>query len=244
MTRASRTGGEEGRRLLAEAVAAYRAALEVRTFESLTPQWVQTQTNLLRAFEAQDDAAGMASVVEALLRAEPDSEELYNAAQALYHETLFDFAAAHRLTGAWLQRHPDDLGAQCNFAENHFTTGRFSEAELRLAALIQEGHLPPETESGLRLLEIANLLAMGKSDAAGAKLKTLKTLVQAQPEGVTVGWTFAGTAHFIANEPSLTDHREMLLGLIEAAQGGVRKPWSPPSIQPWIPSILPTDRPL
>ena len=38
-----------GARLLAEAVAAYRAALEVRTREALPQEWARTQSNLANA---------------------------------------------------------------------------------------------------------------------------------------------------------------------------------------------------
>ena len=41
-----RTGGEEGAKLLAEAVTAYRSALEVRTREQLPQDWAMTQNNL------------------------------------------------------------------------------------------------------------------------------------------------------------------------------------------------------
>jgi len=42
----TRSGGQEGRKLLAEAVAAYRSALEVYTKADLPQGWAQTQNNL------------------------------------------------------------------------------------------------------------------------------------------------------------------------------------------------------
>ena len=42
----TRSGGEEGRKLLGEAVAAYRSALEVRTKAELPQDWARTQNNL------------------------------------------------------------------------------------------------------------------------------------------------------------------------------------------------------
>jgi hypothetical protein len=49
----TRTAGEAGARLLAEAVAAYRAALEVRTRAELPQDWAMTQNNLGNALEEQ-----------------------------------------------------------------------------------------------------------------------------------------------------------------------------------------------
>ena len=40
------TGGEEGRKLLEDAVAAYRSALEVSTKTDLPQAWARTQNNL------------------------------------------------------------------------------------------------------------------------------------------------------------------------------------------------------
>lgn len=51
-----RTGGEAGAKLLAQAVQAYRAALEVYTREHFPPQWEKTQRNLTLALEALDGA--------------------------------------------------------------------------------------------------------------------------------------------------------------------------------------------
>ena len=50
-----RTGGERGTQLLAEAVTAYRQALEVRTRETLPLQWAQTHNNLAKAYVALED---------------------------------------------------------------------------------------------------------------------------------------------------------------------------------------------
>ncbi|AUB82308.1 tetratricopeptide repeat protein [Candidatus Thiodictyon syntrophicum] len=223
----SRTGGEEGRRLLAVAIAAYREALTVFTLEHMAPQWALTQQNLLRACATLEDARGMAGVLKDLLRADPDDADLYNAAQTLYHEKLFDFAAAYHLTAAWLQRHPDKLSARMNFAETHLTTGRLPEARDRLAALIalaDPAQRPePATESALRLLEIAALAGLADPQSSAAlpgRLADLRALVAAQPADFKPGWTFAGTGHYIETAPAFAPSRAALLALIRAAGEG------------------------
>ena len=47
-----RSGGEEGSKLLQDAVAAYRSALEVKTKTDLPQDWAMTQNNLSDALEA------------------------------------------------------------------------------------------------------------------------------------------------------------------------------------------------
>jgi TPR repeat protein len=53
-----RSGGEAGRRLLGEAVAAYRQALQVYTRELLPQQWATTQNNLGNALSDQGIRSG------------------------------------------------------------------------------------------------------------------------------------------------------------------------------------------
>jgi tetratricopeptide (TPR) repeat protein len=214
---------ESGTARLEEAVAAYRAALELYKLEALSPQWEETQVSLIRVFERLGDGRGMVSVIEELLRRAPDREELYIVAWTLYHEVLFDFAAAHRVIGIWLERQPEDLGAQCRYAESHLTTGRFSEAAHQLAKIIGAGQLPIETNAALQLLEIASLLALGRRNAAGPELNALHALMEAQAPDFAIGWTFAGTTHFIAEAPALANHREILLEIIRAMEGGERR---------------------
>ena len=48
-------GGEQWPKAIAEAVTAYRQALQVRTPETLPLQWAQTQNNLARAYEYLED---------------------------------------------------------------------------------------------------------------------------------------------------------------------------------------------
>jgi hypothetical protein len=220
----TRTAGEAGNRLLAQAVTAYRAALTVRTREYMAPQWEQTQRNLLLAYVALKDARGMSEVIEALLMANPDNAGYYRAAQALYHESLFDFSAAYRVTEDWLQRHPSDLDAQMNFAESHLTTGHLAEARDRLAALIAPAdpvrRPQPSTEVALRLLEIAALAGLADPPSRVAlpgRLARLRALVAAKPADFQVNWSFAGTAHYIERAPAFAASRASLLALIHAA---------------------------
>ena len=164
----------------------------------------------------------MARAVSELLRAEPDNREFYKLAHALSHEVLFDFEKARNLTTTWLQLHPDDLDALCNRAETHFTTGRFDSARDGLETLIDSGQLIPELEAAMRLLEVSNLLALGRTHEVPARLATLRDLIEAQTENFRVGWAFEGSSHFIGRHPALEDYRGILFGLLWAAETGSR----------------------
>jgi tetratricopeptide (TPR) repeat protein len=204
-----RTGGEAGPRLLGEAVTAYRHALEVRTREHLPYDWEQTQANLLKALVALEDWASVTAIAAELFRADPDNQEAYGTLKVLYHEKLFQFAEAYAVDQQWLERHPDDLAAQSNFAEVHLTTGRLAEAKTRLAALLAKPELEPQTRIALQSLEIATLLALDEKSALPPKLTALHEAVAAKPDAVG-GWTFTGTKHFIGQQPALAAHTWLL----------------------------------
>ena len=64
-----RTGGAQGTELLAQAVAAFRSALEVITREQLPQDWAMTQHNLGAALKEQAIRTGGAQATELLAQA-------------------------------------------------------------------------------------------------------------------------------------------------------------------------------
>ena len=65
------TGGEEGRRLLAAAIAAFKQALEVRTYEHLPLDWAQTQNNLAKTYFYLEDWLNVAECYANVLKVYP-----------------------------------------------------------------------------------------------------------------------------------------------------------------------------
>jgi tetratricopeptide (TPR) repeat protein len=173
---ALRTLGERetGTARLEEAVEAYRAALQEYARERLPLDWARAQTNLGNAlWRLGERESGTARLEEAVarfssvLQVDPDDVRAYTALNFLYHDKLFAFPEAFDLNQVWLERHPDDLRAQANFAEAAFTVGRFAEAEQRLAALVDRPELNPGTVVALRALEICSLVARQARHTAG-----------------------------------------------------------------------------
>ena len=147
--RASARPGRRARRA-GRGGGAYRQALEVRTRATLPQQWARTQNNLAQAaFLLQDWSTAVDSYTN-VLQLYPDYEEAYQRANALSHEVLFAFSDAFVLNQRWLERHPDDLSALSNFAETHFTTGRFAAGAERLTALLARSDVEPEAAAALR----------------------------------------------------------------------------------------------
>lgn len=215
-------GGNEAAAHLTRSADALKSVLEIQTLEETPLEWTQTQAMLLRVYEDLGDAAGMAAVVAELFSADPTNREYYKLSHALNHEVLFDFENAHSGTLSWLERFPDDMDALCNLAETRFTTGRFEPALALIGALLDSGQLPPELEAAMRMLEIANLLALSRTNEVAARLDSLRAQVEAQPDDFTVGWTFEGSSHYVGNEAALEKHRGTLFGLLWAAETGQR----------------------
>jgi tetratricopeptide (TPR) repeat protein len=143
----------------------------------------------------------------------PDYAEAYRMANPVYHEKLYAYASAFEVSEQWLERHPNDLSAQANFAEAHLTTGRFREAERRLGELLKKPDLDSSSAVGLRIVEIVNALALKKAGIIPDKLRELRTFVSGQPDSFQVSWSFEGTKHYTQTEQVFAPYREWLLEL-------------------------------
>ncbi|MDZ7369071.1 MAG: hypothetical protein ONB43_24935 [candidate division KSB1 bacterium] len=218
----TRTGGEEGAKWLRAAVTAYGNALEIFTYEHISTYWATTQNNLAETYTHLEDWPNVAVCYANVLKVYPDYKQAYQTASYLYHEVLHkypaDYASAFTLNQNWLAHHPEDLSAQCDFAEKHFTTGRFAACEQRLAALLANAEVEPSTKIALRAIGIANALAQNKTQQAPAELGILQAALAAQPDTFKVGWSFEGTKHFISQNEKLAPHRAWLLQFFEAIE--------------------------
>jgi hypothetical protein len=114
--------------------------------------------------------------------------------------------------------HLDDLSAQCDFAEKHFTTGRFAECGQRLAALLVNLKVEPRVKIALAAIGVANALAQNKTKQVPAELETLQAALAAQPDTFKVSWTFNGTKHFISANEQMGPYRAWLLQLFQALE--------------------------
>jgi len=136
----------------------------------------------------------------------------------LFHEKLFRFPEAFAIDQQRLQLDSTDLSFQADFAEKHFTTGRFPAAEKRLAALLANPEVSASTKIALRAIQIANALAQNKTQQVPAALEILQQSIAAQPDTFQVGWTFNGTKHFISQNERLAPYRAWLLQLFSALE--------------------------
>jgi hypothetical protein len=139
------------------------------------------------------------------------------------HETLFDFPQAFILNQQWLKRHPEDHSALSDFAERHFTTGRFAEGEQRIAALLANPAVEPRVHTALQAIQIADLLALGKADLIPEKIEALIEGIAEQPAAFKVDWSFKGTRYFIGHDAALVPYRSWLLQLFDALEGADRQ---------------------
>ncbi len=220
-----RTGGEPGGQLLGEAVDAYKNALEVRVYEYLPVDWAQTQNNLAETYGYLRDSANSAACFTNVLKVYPDYQEAYQTASLIYHETIFNYDQAFILNQNWHERHPDDQSARLDFAEKHFTTGRFPECETRIAEILENPEVAASSQVALQAVGLANATALAKLSETNDSLERLISTVSTQVESFKVSWQFNGTRHFIdiSENEHLATHREWLLSLFQALEGENRQ---------------------
>src|SRR4029453_11295180 len=113
-----------------------------------------TQQNLARAAVLLKDWSTAVDSYTNVLQLYPAHEEAYQHASWLSHEVLFAFPDAFALNQRWLERPPDDLNVLSNFAEKHFTTGRFAACAERLTALLARPDVQPGVAAGLSVRTI------------------------------------------------------------------------------------------
>jgi hypothetical protein len=166
-----------------------------------------------------EDWANAAESYVDVLTVYPDHKDAYDTASYIYHETLFKFGQASALNKQWLERHPDDLAALSDFAEKHFTTGRFTECEQRIAPLLANLAVEPRFHIALRAIQIANSLALEKTDMVPGRIDALVETIANQPKEFKVNWSFKGTKYFIGHNEKLAPYRPWLMQFFEAVEG-------------------------
>ena len=214
-----RTGGEAGARLLAEAVEAYRAVLEVRTRNALPQQWAETQSNLAETYYALEDWINAKECYVNVLKLYPRDETAYQHVGFILHEYLFQFERAYNWYFIWVNdMGNDDLLSLSNLVENNFTTGRFGNAEVLLSQILPDIKPDDDLYGLLNAIEILILIAQNKIDIVQSKLKSFAAFVKKQPENYSIEWTFDGTKHFISNNNKLSAHKDLMLSFIVAVE--------------------------
>jgi hypothetical protein len=143
----------------------------------------------------------------------------YDTASYLYHEALFEFPRAFMLNQRWLERNLSDLAGLSDFAERHFTTGRFTECEQRITILLANPAVGPSIQIALQAIQIANSLALGKTDMVPGRIAAMVEGITNQSERFKVGWSFKGTRYFINNNDTLAPYRPWLMRLFDAVEG-------------------------
>jgi tetratricopeptide (TPR) repeat protein len=215
--------GRERVKLLAEAVSAFRNALQVKTREQSPQDLERTQNELCDAYYELSEWSKAAECYANVLTLYPNSQMTYTRLSGIYHERLFEYELAFKTHQMRLTSFPDDLFAMPDFAETHFTTGRFAECRERIAALLAKPEIWARTKIGLRVIEIANLLALDQAAEVPAKLDLLIAAVAAQPAVFKITWTFNGTLHFIGQSEKLAARRDWLKLLFSATEGANRE---------------------
>jgi tetratricopeptide (TPR) repeat protein len=213
-----RSGGEESVQLLGEAVTAFREALKVRTREQSPQQWAMTQNSLGKAYLLLKNWQAAAVCFEDVLTLYPSHEEGYLSLAPIYHERLFEYAKAFELHRQWLSRFPQDTSALADFAETHFTTGRFSEFSRRIKPLLADPALPAGAKIALQMIEVANLLALDNADQVPAALTALNKTVSDQKADFQIDWSFSGALNFINSQERFVSYRPWLNRFFSAAQ--------------------------
>jgi tetratricopeptide (TPR) repeat protein len=169
-----------------------------------------TQNNLGTAYLILKNWRDAAVSFENVLDVSPSYKQVYQSLASIYHERLFEYAKAFELHQKWLSRFPQDTSALSDFAETHFTTGRFPEFSQKIKQLLADPELSTGTKIALQMIEVANLLALGNADQVPAALTALSKTVSGQKADFRITWSFSGTLNFINLQERFVSYRSWL----------------------------------
>ncbi len=214
---AVRTGDAAGAELMRQAVAAFNSSLEVRKRESTPRQWAALQKNLATAYAYLKDWPNAAKANDNVLQVFPDDAGAYRAAADLYQKFTFDFERAFQLSKDWVARHPDDLKEKVKLAEKYFTTARFSECQQQIVPYLASEDFSALVITFMRVLDIANQVALKNTPAVPQKLDALLDHVKSQRQDFKIDINFAGLIHFARTSAAVAPHQSWLVQFFEAA---------------------------
>jgi tetratricopeptide (TPR) repeat protein len=174
----------------------YEEALIVGTRQRFPGEWADLTYGLARTHSRLDNLLEAKRLLLEVLDHDPKDGDALANLSSIYHERLFDFAGSFDALTRLLKMHSDDLEVQTNFAENHFTTGRFEECAAFINNLLANKDVDEGDKIALRAIEIGSLIGSGNTNAVLAKLDLLIKELQRQPPAFEVGWQFDGAMYF------------------------------------------------
>jgi tetratricopeptide (TPR) repeat protein len=211
-SQSERTGGAEAMALLTQAVEAYRAALQVYTKADQPQNWAGTHYNLAGAQILQGDLNGGVTAIEQALDVYPNNVDVLTRAARIYHDHLFSFDRAFELNKHRVEL-DGSVSARLDFAEKQLTTARFRECADSIVKIPVVGARQVFIGESLRFA-----CQYGAEDnAAALSAETLLLMVSGLRK---VERTFAGTKHFLADNPAFARATNSWVKLFESLEVG------------------------
>jgi len=149
----------------------------------------------------------------------PEDETAYQAAAELYQKFTFDFERSFKLTRDWVSRHPNDLKEKVKLVEKYFTSGRHSECQQQIDTYLNSDDFSVLVKIFMRVLDVANQVALNQNGNVAPKLDTLLAAVKSQREDFSLGINIDGMVHFVETNSALAPHKDWLVQFFKATTG-------------------------
>ena len=199
-----------------KAVSAYEEGAKHYSTLQKDQGWADSTMGLADAYSLLKNWAAALEATNRVLQAFPDNYRAYETKLGILHGGTFQFEEAFITNKEWLDHYPDDPVAQSDLAESLFTTGRFTESEQSIKALLTNPDVKSYVKTALRAINIGCLLATDRDEEVLAKLDQLIFEVSNEPSDFEVYWIFDGAQHFIGHNEKLSPYRLWMKSLFEA----------------------------
>lgn len=178
--------------------------------------WLQKA--LAKTYSSLKDIPAALKLLIAVHEQYPEDEEGYQLLAFLYHEDLYDYAAAFALHEDWLRRYPDYSASRFDMAENLFTLDRLEESETRINTILTDTSLKADEKIVLKALLIAIYMSRGQKKPAHGLLQEILNILSGQPLDFRLTWNYGGTKQFVSQNKKFAISGPVLLKLFNALE--------------------------
>ncbi len=204
------------RKYLKDAKRLYEETLIACTPEGFPIAWADLMYGASRTYSRLNNPLEAKRLLLELLEHDPKDWDALDSLSSIYHERLFDFAGSFEALTKLRNMQSDDLKTQTNFAENHFTTGRFEECAVLINILLANADVDEDEKIALRAIEIGSLIGSGKTNEVLAKLDLLIKELQRHPPNCYIVWQFDGATYFARRHATTAPFSGWLKSLFDA----------------------------
>lgn len=207
---------------LKSAIQAFEKAVSIYQSPGFEAALIDAKNGLGDVHFQLKQATPAAKYFEEVLAVDPKNPRALSGLAGVHHEFTYNYAEALRLQLMVVEIDPKNLSAQANLAEDYFSAAKPAECEKLVAELLAHPDVDRPTRVAMRVIRIANTIALGHTTRVPEQMDLLIAEVETQPADFQLYWWFQGTKHSIAQQKNLSGRKKWFSLLFRALEANNR----------------------